>query len=94
VRYVSGFIETADDIQPGLCLYTTSYCHVASFTVVDLTGGFKVTEHLQVSAAIENVLDRKAPIDPADYAGINYNPTYHQEGIIGRFFRVGVRVTF
>jgi iron complex outermembrane receptor protein len=94
VRYVSGFAETADDIQPGLCLYNLAYCHVASFTVVDLTGGFKVSDHLQVSAAVENVLDRKAPIDPADYAGINYNPTYHQEGIIGRFFRVGVRFTF
>lgn len=94
VRYVSGFSEQAEDIAPGFCLYNMAYCHVASFTVVDLTAGFKLAEHLQVWAVVENLLDRKAPIDPADYAGINYNPTYHQEGIIGRFYRVGLRVTF
>ena len=34
----------------------------------------------------------KAPIDPANYAANNYNPTYDLAGIIGRFYNVGVKV--
>jgi iron complex outermembrane receptor protein len=43
---------------------------------------------------VTNVLDRLPPINAADYAGINYNPTYAQAGIIGRFFKLGVGYKF
>ena len=43
---------------------------------------------------MENLFDRKPPFDPIDYAGLNYNPTYAQAGIIGRFFKLGVHVKF
>jgi iron complex outermembrane receptor protein len=39
---------------------------------------------------IQNLADKLPPTDYANYGGINYNPTYSQDGIIGRFFRVGV----
>jgi iron complex outermembrane receptor protein len=29
-----------------------------------------------------------------NYAGVNYNPTYNQAGIIGRFFKIGVHAKF
>jgi hypothetical protein len=41
-----------------------------------------------------DLLDRLPPIDPADYAGQNCNPTYAQAGIIGRFFKIGVSYKF
>ena len=43
-----------------------------------------------------NLLDALPPINPANYAGggANYNPTYTQSGIVGRFFRVGVHAKF
>ena len=36
----------------------------------------------------------KAPINPANYAAVNYNPTYTQAGAVGRFFRAGVNISF
>jgi len=53
-----------------------------------------VNEHLTATASILNLTDRLPPINPANYAGDNYNPTYHQAGIIGRFFKLGVSYKF
>jgi iron complex outermembrane recepter protein len=94
--YVSGFHETGVDQtgSPNTCLYTSNYCHVASFIDMDLTGIYRINDHLTTSFTIQNLMDRLPPIDPADYAATNYNPTYHQAGIIGRFFKVGVGYKF
>ena len=100
--YTSGFYMYGPDVAPPpTCLYSgadgnafPANCHVPSFIDVDLTGSYKVTEKLTVSGAIENLLDRSPPFDPADYAGVNYNPTYAQAGIIGRYFRLGVSYKF
>jgi iron complex outermembrane receptor protein len=94
--YVSGFAETGVDAtgDPNACLYTDNYCHVASFIDFDLTGIYHVDDHLATSFTVANLLDRLPPIDPANYAGQNYNPTYHQAGIIGRYFKVGVGYKF
>ena len=67
---------------------------VSSFVDVDLTGSYRFGDHLQVSATVENLLDRKPPFDPIDYAATNYSPTYAQSGIVGRFFRVGMSYKF
>jgi len=90
--YTSGFAETAIDAtgDPHACLYNDTYCHVASFIDMDLTGIYKFNDHLSASLTVANLLDRLPPIDPADYAGQNYNPTYAQAGIVGRFFKIGV----
>jgi iron complex outermembrane receptor protein len=104
--YVSGLYMSVDDLTgPGtqnLCFSTNtpdgsnqpSSCRVASFTYMDLTGEFHATDDISVTAGILNFFDRKAPFDPIDYAGINYNPTYDQSGAIGRFFTLGVKVKF
>ena len=98
--YVSGIYMFGPDAFPG-CLYTDPSgnplppnCHVASFLDVDLTGEYRFGDHLIVSGAVENVANRLPPFNPADYAGVNYNPTYAQSGIIGRFFRVGMSYKF
>jgi iron complex outermembrane receptor protein len=39
---------------------------------------------------VRNLFDTKPPLDAADYAGVNYNPTYAQDGIVGRFYSIGV----
>jgi iron complex outermembrane recepter protein len=74
--------------------FTPRDCRVASFTDVDLTGAYDISSNWQLSFAIQNLLDRLPPFDPPTYAGINYNPTYSQAGIVGRFFRVGVHFKF
>jgi iron complex outermembrane receptor protein len=94
--YTSGFQSTGVDAtsDPTVCLYTTNYCHVASFIDMDLTAIYKVNSHLTTSLTVQNLLDRLPPINPADYAGTNYNPTYAQAGIIGRFFKIGASYKF
>lgn len=99
--YTSGESATSPDVGPG-CLYTNtvtgealpSSCRLASFLDFDLTGSYDINSHVAVTASIMNAFDRKAPIDPANYAATNYNPTYDMPGVIGRFFNLGVKVKF
>ncbi len=65
-------------------------CSYGDFWTLDLTANHKLTDNIKVFAGIKNLLDAKAPLDPANYAGTNYNPTYAQSGIVGRFFTFGV----
>jgi iron complex outermembrane recepter protein len=69
-------------------------CRTASFTDTDLTGSYDITSQLQFSLAVQNLFDLKPPLNAPNYGGVNYNPTYTQAGIIGRFFRVGVHFKF
>jgi iron complex outermembrane recepter protein len=104
IYYTSGYAETAEDVGvgPGSCLaynaagteFLPSNCHIGSFTDVDLTGSYEINKHVTVTASIMNLLDRKPPFDPADYAAVNYNPTYAYAGIVGRFYNLGVKVKF
>jgi iron complex outermembrane recepter protein len=66
-------------------------CHVASFTTFDLTGSYDFNDHFALTASILNAFNREAPFDPSNYAGNNYNPTWAQAGMVGRFYTVGVK---
>ncbi|WP_236905934.1 TonB-dependent receptor [Collimonas pratensis] len=69
-------------------------CRIASFTTVDMFGRWDVNKQWQVTAAIANLFDRLAPLDVQTYGRINYNPSLHQSGAVGRYFTVGARYTF
>ena len=97
--YTSGIKLTAPDVAPGCQSTNTltgadfpSSCRMSSYTQFDLTGRYDITEKVAVTGSIINAFDRKAPFDPLNYAAVNYNPTYAQSGVVGRFFTVGVRV--
>jgi iron complex outermembrane receptor protein len=71
-------------------------CKVPAFTTFDLFGKWTPIKNLDINVSIQNVFDRKAPLDPylvLTY-GINYNQTWHQSGAVGRFFTVGAKYTF
>ncbi|UAJ08736.1 TonB-dependent receptor [Polymorphobacter megasporae] len=100
VYYVDGYKSVAED-QNGAgattcddALYSPDFCTTKSFVDVDLVGSFKVNEQFTFYANVLNVGDRKPPLNPANYAGINYNPTWTQQGIVGRFYKIGARVKF
>ena len=95
MNYVSGMREVDDSAANG-CLYGDSdfYCRVKSFTTVDLTGAYDVTEKASVYADVMNLFDAGPMFNPANYAAVNWNPTYSQSGIVGRYFRVGVRLKY
>jgi iron complex outermembrane receptor protein len=95
MNYVSGMREIDDSAANG-CLYGDDdfYCRVKSFTTVDLTGSYDVTEKASVYADVLNLFDTGPMFNPANYAAVNWNPTYSQSGIVGRYFRVGVRLKY
>ncbi|HYG06462.1 MAG TPA: TonB-dependent receptor [Stenotrophomonas sp.] len=68
-------------------------CTLASFTTFDLSANWKATDILEIFGSVQNVFDRTAPLDPATYGAINYNPL-HFSGAIGRYFTVGAKVTW
>jgi iron complex outermembrane receptor protein len=95
--YVSGMDNYALDAgsSPGNCQTPIPLsCHVSSFTYMDLTGSYQINDHIAITASVQNVFDRKPPFDPANYAGggANYNPTYAQAGLVGRFYNLGVKL--
>lgn len=99
VYYTSGLKLTEPDSGPG-CQSTNTLtgedfppsCRMSSFTEVDFTGRYDLTEKVAITGSIMNAFDRKAPFDPLNYASFNYNPTYAQAGAVGRFYTVGVKV--
>jgi iron complex outermembrane receptor protein len=99
VYYTSGLKLTAPDITSG-CFSTNTdtganlpeSCRMASFTDFDLTGRYDLTDKIAITGSVMNLFDKKAPFDPLNYAALNYNPTYAQNGVVGRFFTLGVRV--
>jgi iron complex outermembrane receptor protein len=100
--YTSRYAQwAADQAPPPACLYSDAAgnpfpagCHVPSFIDIDLTAQYRFSDHLSVTLAVENVLDRLPPLNPASYAGVNYNPAYSQAGIVGRLFRIGANYRF
>ena len=69
-------------------------CRVAPFTDIDVVGNYAITDHCQLSAMIQNAFDSKPPLDFPSYSGINYSAAFAQSGIVGRYFRLGVRFQY
>jgi len=69
-------------------------CKVAAFTTLDMFGKWTLSKNLELVASISNVFDKKAPLDVQTYGRINYNPSLHQSGAVGRLFSLGARYTF
>jgi iron complex outermembrane receptor protein len=75
-----------------------AYCHVASFTAVNLNVQYKLTSQLSLRGAILNLFDRQPPLDFNTYGNSTtqtaYNASLHQAGAIGRFYSLGLNYTF
>ncbi|MDQ2822630.1 MAG: TonB-dependent receptor [Pseudomonadota bacterium] len=68
-------------------------CRLASFTTIDMSARYKLSEQWQVYASISNLFDKVAPLDPLTYGGLSYNPM-DASGAIGRYFKIGARAQF
>ncbi|WP_228895239.1 TonB-dependent receptor [Pseudoduganella aquatica] len=68
-------------------------CKLASFTTVDLTARWRVSEKMEVTASVQNLFDKIAPLDPLTYGAVSYNPLDYS-GALGRYFNVGMRYKF
>lgn len=89
-------LEFGNKFQSGSA-FPGSYCHVASFTDVDLYGNYNFNDHLSVHASVTNLFDKPPPFDAVTYGGgggAAYSPSYSQAGAIGRFMLVGATYKF
>jgi len=68
-------------------------CKVKSFTTVDLSGAYKIGQNTELFGSIQNLFDKKPPVDFETYGAIGYNPLDYS-GAIGRFFKVGLKHKF
>lgn len=69
-------------------------CKVSSFTTVNLHGSYKPQKNTELYLSITNLFDRIAPLDPSSYINLNFNPSFHLDGAIGRTFTIGLRHDF
>lgn len=101
IYYVGAYHEYGLDVlPPGVCITTAfgfaanaANCRVGSFTYANLTGSYQLSAQWQLYGTIENITDKLPPVDTPSYNAVNYNATYSQAGIIGRYFRLGFRFT-
>jgi iron complex outermembrane receptor protein len=79
------------------------FCHVASFTELNLSGRYDLSAQWQIHAGVSNLLNRKAPLDlqtfgsaggGAQQGGAPYNPAFHQDGAIGPLISLGMSYNF
>jgi iron complex outermembrane receptor protein len=104
--YVSGYKSVAEDqVGHGATSCADNLyggtdpnfgCRTKSFIDFDLVGQVKVNNKFTFYVNVLNLFDTAPPLNPANYAGAaaNYNPTWTQSGIVGRFFRAGANFKF
>ena len=69
-------------------------CHVKGYWTVDLSGQVKINDRFTIYGTIMNVLDDMPPLDPVTYGAHLYNAVQGGNGILGRYFRAGVKFGF
>ncbi|MDB5674767.1 MAG: TonB-dependent receptor [Sphingomonas bacterium] len=70
------------------------FCYIKSFTYADMNAMFKVNEDFTFYVNVGNVTNARAPLAVSSYSGVNYLPTWHMAGVIGRTFRAGATFKF
>lgn len=85
-RYIAGVTETENG------WWTDPFDReVESNVVVDLSGSYAVTDHLRVSAGVDNLFDKKPPFVFSAFGANTDVATYD---IIGRYMYVRAHITF
>jgi iron complex outermembrane receptor protein len=75
----------------------SAYCSVAHFTEANLYVAYAATDSLNLHASITNLFNSDAPVDLQTYGGgaeLHYDAALHQDGAVGRYFRLGATYRF
>ncbi len=79
----------------GNATIANKFCYIKKFIYTDLNASAQVTDQVQIYGNVGNVFDQKNPIAPGSYSSSpNFLTTFHQAGVIGRTFKVGVRFAY
>ncbi|MEQ1595492.1 MAG: TonB-dependent receptor [Casimicrobium sp.] len=91
VNYTSSF--TYSGSSNGACAATAKAlknCVIGSWTTFGLNGKYTGFKNLEITGGVDNLLNRRAPLDSRNSELYNYN--YHS--IVGRYFSAGLKYTF
>ena len=73
-------------------------CRVGSFTTFDAYVRYQVSRQFSIHGSVVNLFNAHAPEDWATYGGaegtVPWNPSFHAQGAIGRFFSIGATYNF
>lgn len=69
-------------------------CFVKRFIYADLNARYRVNDDFSFYVNVGNVTNARAPLAPASYSGVNYLPTWHYAGVVGRTYRAGASFKF
>ena len=98
MNYTSGYDLSAMDQGTGYkdCGLSNGNqpCHVSSYITFDMVASVKVNDRFTIYGDALNVFDRLPPLDNVTYGANNYNPVVGGDGILGRYFRLGVKVLY
>jgi iron complex outermembrane receptor protein len=72
----------------------SKFCYIKRFIYADLNAAIKVDDKFTFNFTVGNFTNERAPLAPASYSGVNYLPTWHYAGVIGRTFRAGATFKF
>lgn len=98
VNYFGGYNLSAMDQGTGYkdCGMGPGYtkCDVPAYVTLDLNLSVKVSDQFTLYANMLNAFDKMPPIDPETYGAHLYNPVQGGTGILGRYFKAGVKFNF
>ena len=97
--YTSGYSETSEDNgdTAGTCLGSATAsiaCYTKSFMYTDVHANYTINKTYAMFVDISNVTGAKAPLDSTSYAAHEYNPVWAGAGVIGRYWKIGVKADF
>jgi iron complex outermembrane receptor protein len=98
LNYTDGFREAIPDATLTRQCFTVftpqlpKFCNMKSFYDFDLNARYHATDTIDIFGGIRNLFDAKAPFNSDNYGALCdcYDPTYDQDGAVGRFFTIGV----
>ncbi len=98
MNYFDGYNLSAADQgdEPGDCGQGVAWapCDVKEYLTFDLTGRFDLNDTTQIYAHVMNLTDKSPPLDPVTYGAYLYNSVQGGNGILGRSYRLGVKLSF
>lgn len=97
--YHSGLYQSIEDVGYNFCLapfvavsVQDSSCRAKSMTDLDWTIRYQLNDQIQLNGTIRDLLGTKPPINPLGGGPVmNDGQAIDQEGIVGRFFELGVK---
>ncbi|GAA0657793.1 iron complex outermembrane receptor protein [Sphingomonas insulae] len=70
------------------------FCNVRRFIYADLNATVRVNDDFSFFVNVGNFTNEKAPLAQSSYSGVNYLPSWHYAGVVGRTFRAGASFSF